>query len=53
MLFGEWNWDTAKSVWQEEAKEEGVAIGQEMVLDLVKQGLSAKEIERILSKKAR
>jgi len=28
MLFGEWNWDTAKSVWQEEAKEEGIAVGE-------------------------
>jgi len=31
----------------------GFSKGQEMVLDLVKQGLSAKEIERILSKKSR
>ena len=28
MLFGEWNWDTAKSVWQEEAREEGIAVGE-------------------------
>jgi predicted transposase/invertase (TIGR01784 family) len=27
MLFG-WNWDTAKEVWQEEAREDGVAIGE-------------------------
>ena len=32
MLFTEWNWDTAKRVWQEEAREtgieEGIAIGE-------------------------
>jgi predicted transposase/invertase (TIGR01784 family) len=28
MLFG-WNWDTAKEVWQEEAREDGVAIGRD------------------------
>ena len=26
MLFG-WNWDMAKEVWQEEAREDGVARG--------------------------
>jgi len=28
MLFTEWNWDTAKRVWQEEAREDGIAIGK-------------------------
>ena len=28
MLFTEWNWDTAKRVWQEEAREDGIAIGE-------------------------
>jgi len=27
MLTTEWNWDTAKEVWQEEAREEGIGIG--------------------------
>ena len=27
MLFG-WDWDEAKEVWQEEAREDGVAIGE-------------------------
>jgi len=27
MLFG-WNWDMAREVWQEEAREDGVAIGE-------------------------
>ncbi|MDR3283847.1 MAG: hypothetical protein LBS97_01550 [Treponema sp.] len=25
MLTAEWNWDTAKEVWQEEAREEAAA----------------------------
>ena len=25
MLLTEWNWDDAKEVWQEEAREEGIA----------------------------
>jgi len=28
MLFG-WNWDMAKEVWQEEAREDGIAIGRD------------------------
>jgi len=27
MLFG-WNWDMAKEVWQEEAREDGFALGE-------------------------
>jgi hypothetical protein len=27
MLFG-WDWNEAKDVWQEEAREDGVAIGE-------------------------
>jgi len=27
MLTTEWNWDTAKEVWQEEAREEGIGMG--------------------------
>ena len=29
MLITEWNWDDAKEVWQEEAREEGHAVGLE------------------------
>jgi len=29
MLTTEWNWDTAKEVWQEEAREEGLSQGRE------------------------
>ncbi len=28
MLLTEWNWDDAKEVWQEEAKEEGRKEGE-------------------------
>jgi len=27
MLLTEWNWDDAKEVWQEEAREDGIEIG--------------------------
>jgi hypothetical protein len=29
MLLDEWNWDDAKEVWQEEAREEGLLLGME------------------------
>jgi hypothetical protein len=29
MLITEWNWEVAKEVWQEEAREEGVGIGEQ------------------------
>jgi predicted transposase/invertase (TIGR01784 family) len=29
MLTTEWNWDTAKKVWQDEAREEGLSQGRE------------------------
>jgi predicted transposase YdaD len=28
MLLTEWNWDDAKSVWQEEAREDGIVLGE-------------------------
>ena len=28
MLMTEWNWDDAKQVWQEEAREEGIEQGE-------------------------
>jgi hypothetical protein len=27
MLTTEWNWDIAKKVWQDEAREEGIGVG--------------------------
>ena len=55
MLLGAWNWDTAKEVWQEEAREEGLEEGLEKgmyyVLDLLNQGLTKEEINERIQKK--
>jgi hypothetical protein len=48
MLFTEWNWDDAKAVWQEEARQEAT----EKILTLVRQGFSADEIERTVGNEA-
>ena len=52
MLFG-WDWDEAKEVWQEEAREDGVAIGREegetRVLDLMAKGYGLEQIKDILN----
>jgi len=53
MLTTEWNWDTAKRVWQDEAREEGreegigvgLAQGREEIFKLFEQGLSVDEIK--------
>jgi hypothetical protein len=45
MLVTEWNWDTALKVREEEGREEG----QNMVLELMKQGYTAEQIEARLS----
>jgi len=55
MLTTEWNWDTAKKVWQDEAREEGVlftarnaleeGISDETIHKIT--GLSLDEIERL------
>jgi hypothetical protein len=47
MLITEWNWDTAKEVWQEEAREEA----REEILKLLEQGLSIEEIKKQLKQK--
>jgi predicted transposase/invertase (TIGR01784 family) len=40
MLTTEWNWDTAKKVWQEEAREEGLSQGREEGIEVgLAQGL--------------
>jgi len=64
MLTTEWNWDDAKEVWQEEAKDEGIEIGtaigetkgvekgrkkrDEEILGLIKQGYTLTDIENML-----
>jgi SOS response regulatory protein OraA/RecX len=45
MLLTEWNIDDAKEIWQEEAREEGM----EIILNLVRQGYTAEQIEKILA----
>jgi flagellar biosynthesis/type III secretory pathway protein FliH len=57
MLYTEWNWDDALAVraeesWQEGREEgltAGLAKGQNMILELMKQGHSAAQIEAILA----
>jgi predicted transposase YdaD len=50
MLTTEWNWDTAREVWEEEAREEGreegLSQGREEILRLFEQGLSIDEIKQ-------
>jgi len=53
MLFGEWNWDDAKRVWQREAREDGREEGREEVFSLLEQGLSLAEAKKILRKQTR
>jgi len=43
MLFAKWDWDVAKEVWQEEAREE--------VLALWESGISVAEAKEALSLK--
>jgi len=54
MLFTEWNWEDAKQVWQEEAKEDGIDIGiskrDNEILALIKKGYTAADIENHLLK---
>jgi hypothetical protein len=45
MLLSEWNWDDALAIRKEEGREEG----QNMILNLMKEGYSAEQIESILA----
>jgi hypothetical protein len=49
MLLTEWNIDDAKEIWQEEAREEGREEGRETILNLVRQGYTVEQIEKILA----
>ncbi|MDR2583259.1 MAG: hypothetical protein LBC75_07255 [Fibromonadaceae bacterium] len=44
MVFGEWNWDDAKRVWQREAREDA----REEVLDLIEKGYTSADIKKHL-----
>jgi hypothetical protein len=50
-LLEEWNWDTAKVVWQREAREEGREEGEIKVLELMEQGYTPEQIKAKLSLK--
>jgi len=50
MLTTEWNWDTAKEVWQDEARAEGREEGREEIFKLFEQGLSVDEIKERIRK---
>jgi hypothetical protein len=49
MLLTEWNWDDALAVREEEGRTEGWTEGQNMVLELVRQGYSVEQIEARLA----
>jgi hypothetical protein len=49
MLFTEWNWDDAKQVWQEEAREER----DNEILDLINKGYTLADIEKYLREQTR
>jgi hypothetical protein len=49
MLLTEWNWDDAIAVQRKEGREEGREEGQNMVLELMKGGYSAEQIEAKLA----
>jgi predicted transposase YdaD len=59
MIFTQWNFEDAKSVWLEEGREEGLEKGREEgavrerdeVLALIEQGYSADEIREMRSQK--
>jgi hypothetical protein len=57
MVLSEWNLDEAKEVWQEEARDEGRiegrVEGEAKVLELVKQGYTAEQIEARLAEDSR
>jgi hypothetical protein len=52
MLLTEWNWDDAKEVWQEEARETGMAQGREsrnveVARNALKEGATFEFVQRI------
>jgi SOS response regulatory protein OraA/RecX len=53
MLLTEWNWDDAKAVWQEEAREEALEEGRQRrdseLLALIEEGYSAEQLRSVLT----
>ncbi|GBU24670.1 hypothetical protein R83H12_01304 [Fibrobacteria bacterium R8-3-H12] len=50
MIFTEWNWDDAKQVWQEEAREKEREKALKETFSLLRQGYSLDEAEKLLTK---
>jgi hypothetical protein len=53
MLLSGWNWDDAKRVWQREAGEDAREKRDNEILDLIKKGYTAADIEEHLLKQTR
>jgi len=49
MVFGEWNWDDAKRVWQRDAREDR----DDEILDLIEKGYTAADIKNHIRKQTR
>jgi hypothetical protein len=49
MLLTEWNWDDAKEVWQEEAREESRKKRDGELLSLIEKGYTMEQLRNILS----
>jgi hypothetical protein len=49
MLMDEWNMEEYGEVQREEGMEKGLEKGQNMILELVRQGLTAEQIEAKLA----
>jgi len=47
MLLTEWNWDDAKEVWQEEAREEGREQIREIARNLLAKGNAPEYVQEI------
>jgi predicted transposase YdaD len=52
MTQTEWNWDIAREIWQEEAREEGLSQGRDIEREVIahnalKEGLSTEMIQKI------
>jgi len=49
MLTTEWNWDTAKRVWQDEAREEGIGVGLAQGREVEREGIARNALEEGVS----
>jgi hypothetical protein len=49
MLLREWDWDVAKEVWQEEAREAGREEDRNQILELINQGYTIEQLKAKLT----